>query len=263
MNIGYLRYFLQIYFICFIQKNDHSKLKKTVSNNRIISLSWLFEIFVSKISYNSPFTLKERKWHIFNVILTSLVISSTCKSLAATIKMKIWTEIESLKEVAQLGLESSISLMGKSVMNSAKLLNLCHELSSKQHYFFLSFSWVFNFGNPLSSSCEHRKSPEVIKRFKGHFNGKSHCKLKWTSTSCDVGSFVRGLDLVRLCLRVDVVNSAFKAILTDPSQPLTLAKNSRGWRYMSQTFLLKKQGMSNSLRGTSTFWQWASADKGL
>ena len=47
--------------------------------------------------------------------------------------MKIWTEIESLKEVAQLGLESSISLMGKSVMNSAKLLNICHELSSKQH----------------------------------------------------------------------------------------------------------------------------------
>ena len=28
MNIGYLRYFLLIYFICFIQKNDHSKLKK-------------------------------------------------------------------------------------------------------------------------------------------------------------------------------------------------------------------------------------------
>lgn len=135
MNFGYLRNFLQIYFICFIQKNDHSKLKKkkTASNNRIISLSWLFEIFVSKIIYNSPFTLKKRKWHIFNVILTSLIISSTCKSLAAAIKMKIWTEIESLKEVAQLGLESSISLMGKSVMNSAKLLNLCHELSSKQH----------------------------------------------------------------------------------------------------------------------------------
>lgn len=134
MNIGYLRYFLLIYFICFIQKNDHSKLKKkTASNNRIISLSWLFEIFVSKIVYNSPFTLKKREWHIFNVILTSLIISSTCKSLAAAIKMKIWTEIESLKEVAQLGLESSISLMGTSVMNSAKLLNLCHELSSKQH----------------------------------------------------------------------------------------------------------------------------------
>ena len=62
MNIGYLRYFLLIYFICFIQKNDHSKLKKkTASNNRIISLSWLFEIFVSKIIYNSPFTLKKRE----------------------------------------------------------------------------------------------------------------------------------------------------------------------------------------------------------
>ena len=43
--------------------------------------------------------------------------------------------------------------------------------------------------------------------------------------------------MVRLCLRVDVEKSAFKAILTDPSQPLTLAKSSRGWCYMS---LLKK-----------------------
>ena len=61
--------------------------------------------------------------------------------------MKIWTEIESLKEVAQLGLESSISLMVTNYLVSN--IN-----------FFPSFSWVFNFGNPLSSSCDHRKSPD-------------------------------------------------------------------------------------------------------
>lgn len=143
-------------------------------------------------------------------------------------------------------------------MNSAKLLNLCHELSGKQIFFFLSFSRVFNFGNPLSSSCEHRKSPEVIKRYKGHFNGKSHCRLKWTSTSCDVGSFVRGLDMVRLCLRVDVEKSAFKAILTDPSQPLTLAKSSRGWCYMSllkKTRYVKLSTRNVHLLAMSVSWQ--------